>query len=806
MKASELQAAVGFGTVKPNGKYRGTLLDKLPEYNGYIVIRLSQRFAYEPGEDLYEFCRKHKLELLESFLKELGHVPAKKVIGEKLSSKLKELEDKAKRSERPPQRSMSTYWKLDLRSRRDSLDEILKRLLQIPGVEYAYKEHTPSPPAINPVDDVYATDQDYLDAAPAGIDARWAWTQPDCEGAGVGMVDCEWGWNVTHEDLSASAPTLIHNGNSYGTMGNFDDSWSNHGTAVLGEVVGTDNNLGVVGIAPSVDYVKMSSFYDAATDSHADSSEAMVAAITAMNPGDVMLLEIQKDYKPTEIDDTDFDAIRLAVANGIIVVEAAGNGNTDLDAWSDAAGKFRLNRSHPDFQDSGSIMVGASVSAVVGGAHERWWASNYGTRIDCYAYGADVVTTGYGDLAGTIDNDEYTESFGGTSGASPMIVGCALIIQGKYKALNPGTILSPLQMRVLLSNPATGTPQGPNVAGHISVMPNLRAILEDTLGLVPDIYLRDDIGDNGTIPSAGAISASPDIIVLPSAVADPTASFGEGSGNENSNILGYNVEKGQDNFIYVRMKNRGTSTATGVAATVYWSEVATLITPDMWNLVGTSAPINVPDGDTLVVTDPIVWAKAGIPATGHYCFVGLLDSAQDPAPPIPPVAGFDWNNFYNFIRNNNNVTWRNYNVVDVLPDAPDAPFAFPFKITNAPDKKRKFDFQIFRQLPAGVDLWLEIPTKFRGLLKGIEFLEGKENKKNGAIHLKLPRLRSIQFNSIILNAKARIPCRFYVKSSKALMKGVHQFGIRQLYNGYEVGRITWALKPKSDRKKTDLKS
>jgi len=792
MKRKTSCKSIGFGKVKPKPLLQRNLKEKLPEYNGFIVIRLSQKYAHQPGDDLIAFCKDNDLDALLNFVVENKRITAKRLIKSNKLKTLKVLENKALTSEIKAPRSLSTYWKLDFRGHEDKLDQYIKYLRELPGVENAYKEHTPSLPTVDPTDDTFAGDQDYLDAAPTGIDARWAWTQPDCEGAGFGFIDCEWGWVVAHEDLSASSPTLIHNDNCYGSGGSFGSGWYDHGTAVLGEIVGRDNTVGIVGIAPSIDYVKMSSFYDAATDDHADTAEAIVAAITGVKAGDVILLEIQKSYRPAEIDDADFDAIRLAVANGIIVVEAAGNGNYDLDAWTDSSGDFRLNRTHADFQDSGAIMVGACVSAVVNGTHERWGSSNYGSRIDCYGYGENVVTTGYGDLAGTTDNDTYTEDFGGTSGASPMIVGCALILQGKYKATT-GTILSPMQVRVILSDPATGTPQGTTVAGNINVMPNLRAILEDTLGLVPDVYLRDSVGDTGVVPSTGSISASPDIIVLPSEVNDPTLSFGEGSGTENSNTLGYTVEKGQDNFIYVRMKNRGASEATGVTATVYWSEVATMITPDMWNIIGTSNPVNVPIGDTLVVTDRIKWDKADIPATGHYCFVGILDSAQDPEPPIPPAADFDWDDFYNFIRNYNNVTWRNFNVEDVLPDPSDPPAAFPFIITNTPDRRRHFDIQIFQRLPEDAELWLELPSRKRGLLKGVNFLKLEDDKKNKTIRLKLPRLRCIQLNAIILPARARTKCRFLLKYSKGLKRGTHYFGIRQLYEDYEVGRITWAL-------------
>jgi hypothetical protein len=118
-------------------------------------------------------------------------------------------------------------------------------------------------------------------------------------------------------------------------------------------------------------------------------------------------------------------------------------------------------------------MVGAAISEV---PHDRWYWSNYGSRIDCYAWGENIVTTGYGDLyRGTDDNSAYTNTFGGTSGAAAIIAGTALIVQGKRQATTGR--LSPAQMRDVLSNPAAGTAQGGNVAGHIGVMPDLSLIV-----------------------------------------------------------------------------------------------------------------------------------------------------------------------------------------------------------------------------------------------------------------------------------------------------------------------------------------
>ena len=60
-------------------------------------------------------------------------------------------------------------------------------------------------------------------------------------------------------------------------------------------------------------------------------------------------------------------------------------------------------------------------------------------------------------------------------------------------------------------------------------------------------------------PHAGAISASPDIILRPTPVANPQAAFGAGSGTENDATSVSTAEIGQDNLIYVRVLNQGGS-------------------------------------------------------------------------------------------------------------------------------------------------------------------------------------------------------------------------------------------------------
>ena len=84
---------------------------------------------------------------------------------------------------------------------------------------------------------------------------------------------------------------------------------------------------------------------------------------------DVLLIEdhgtivtatlIQTDL-PLESDIAVFDAVRLATALGVVVVEAAGNGGHDLDAFADPAG---LPLFLASFRDSGAILVASAFPA-----------------------------------------------------------------------------------------------------------------------------------------------------------------------------------------------------------------------------------------------------------------------------------------------------------------------------------------------------------------------------------------------------------------------------------------------------------
>jgi subtilisin family serine protease len=305
--------------------------------------------------------------------------------------------------------------------------------------------------------------QGYLGPAPHGIDAPAAWRR-GFRGAGVWFADVEGGWNASHEDLPGDRIRHV-SGKPIP-----DASWRAHGTAVLGQVVGKDNGKGVVGIAPDVERVFTSSLGGQSV------ARAIDLVARELRPGDVLLIELpgtgpRGRFLPVEYWDDVFDAIRAATRRGVIVIEAAGNGDEDLDH---AAYDRKFDRAR---RDSGAIMVGAGAPPREGFVDRaRLDFSNYGSRVDVQGWGRKVATLDYGDLQacdGPARDRHYTGEFSGTSSASPIVAGAAVILEGI--ARQRGAVITPAQLRDLLRQ--TGTPQAGDTRKAIGPRPDLeRAI------------------------------------------------------------------------------------------------------------------------------------------------------------------------------------------------------------------------------------------------------------------------------------------------------------------------------------------
>jgi hypothetical protein len=400
-------------------------------------------------------------------------------------------------------------------------DNIIKEIRTRKEVQTAYISPPPSRPFVirkrqapeNPTP-LFTDLQGYLrNATLGGFDVDYSSGVPGGSGDGIKVFDIEGAWLLTHEDLQ------VNDGGVIGTNNLEDPGDVSHGTAVAGIIGGDYNTIGIDGMAPNASFYGSSDIFA----TYSSAAQAIQAATAAASPGDVILLEEEqawnvtsdtKVFLPIEWWPHNWDVIKAATDAGIVVVEAAGNGevngavNGGQDLNSAVLNATRYNPLPPydangtdpfgnvtgypnPFLDnsaySGAVLVGAGVagpSSTTGMDRVRLGFSNYGSRLDVQAWGEKTFTTGsatacdgYGTPGLPESNRCYNEGFSGTSGASAIITGVVASVQGALKAQNLRTLTS-AEFNQLFRSDQSGDPQVPSVGD---------TVVTDRIGNRPDL-------------------------------------------------------------------------------------------------------------------------------------------------------------------------------------------------------------------------------------------------------------------------------------------------------------------------------
>ena len=409
-----------------------------------------------------------------------------------------------------------TFFAVDSSSAETAM-EIAKALSSWRGVvEYAYVQPPSSLPAIT-------LNQKYIDAPIAysstinnigGVDAMGVWSASNdaawAFGDGVQYVDIERGWELLHPSLlSAPNTSKINFLSNINTINLSHDTStptpyfnSRHGTAVLGILSANDNQVGWKGISEKATGYVISNYWSDPNPANPalvveNIPNSIMAAIDKLNSGDVILLELETQvpgfgeaFWPVECLNNVFPVIQLAIEHGITVIEPAGNWARDFDSTITPT-PFNTNlNNNPYFnQDSGAIIVGAAiVTGSFGGGRKgtRSLSSNFGNRVNCFAWSDSAYTLDINEISGTPAADRT--DFGGTSVAAAIIAGAAIILQAAAKN-KLGKPFSAWEVRNRLSDMTKGTktfdstPKASNPnpdpnADKIGVMPNLRKIID----------------------------------------------------------------------------------------------------------------------------------------------------------------------------------------------------------------------------------------------------------------------------------------------------------------------------------------
>lgn len=376
--------------------------------------------------------------------------------------------------------------------------------------------------------------------------------------------------------------------------------------------------------------------------------------------------------------------IANAIANGIVVIFAAGNGHTDNPAAS------VQTIAHPRL-----ISAGGAYPIQGGGLR----ASNYSSSYDSFRYTSpqrhcpDVVglvgetpraclimlpTEPNNDMdqnianSGAFPNGDNTDPddgwcvCSGTSAAAPQTAGIAALLLQQYPNLTP------VAVKNILENSARDIQTGSSANGDNAAVGwdaatgfgliDGQAAIDFLHAGQFNAYIRDSIEDNGTEPVvANRLYASPDIIVRSEQIIDPQEEIGQTLKHRHD--LSDEVEDGQDNYVYLRIQNRGTITGN-CTADVYFTDPGMLANPTNWQNIGQLNIQNLEPGEFRVV-GPITWPDSQIPTTGHFCLISILDSPDDPKPDLSTINSV--NDFANMVRDLNNVAWKNIMIVDIIP-------------------------------------------------------------------------------------------------------------------------------------------
>jgi len=228
-----------------------------------------------------------------------------------------------------------------------------------------------------------------------------------------------------------------------------------HGTHVAGLALGvTNNNLGITGAMPlagRIMAIKVFSSTDASPDPTTTSAIiAMAIEFARLNNAKVINLSLQESINGSVSDPVLLNAIQTAVANGVVVVSAAGNGDPNGQQINGTT--FSVNPASFASQINGMISVGAIDTAATSGTYNRAQYSHYSpTFVEIAAPGSESGATSglYSTLPRTTPTSSGYGRLAGTSMAAPLVsAGAALAISFIYNKL--GTWPTPATVEQLL--------------------------------------------------------------------------------------------------------------------------------------------------------------------------------------------------------------------------------------------------------------------------------------------------------------------------------------------------------------------
>ena len=554
----------------------------------------------------------------------------------------------------------------------------------------------------------------------ADVKAHAAWHvttgSPDVR---IAIVDNE--IDIRHEDLNTGGK-IVAPRDLDATPPDADPSSTGglHGTSCAGVATAAQNNgRGGTGVAPGCRLIPIKASADA-TGTQLLLARAFQYA--ADNQASIISCSLGPDGVPWIMQDVLREAFDYATTygrggRGCVIFWAGGNGNESIS--TDQVVSYER-----------VIAVGAS-----NWRDRRSQYSDFGPELDIVAPSDDMVagalgintTLGTVGATGATVTNAYTTNFGGTSSASPLAAGVGALVLSVNRNLSweevRQVLLDSADKIDAAANPYTPAPAGrpPGTRndrygyGRVNAQ---RAVTIAPAAGTRDLFLRDTSADVGTVPQpAWGFWDSPDIWVRNA----------QDGGTTHQNTI-----RGQDNFIYARVRNRGTQAShpcwvryyiTTFAGTQFrypfdykpdtttaptggtpgnLRPSAAFPTPATY-LVGVQRIASVPPGGSIVAH--VRWPRTLIPpaAGWHPCLLVEISPHDGPA----PTGGYVWEN--------NNLAQKNISIVNALRGQL---LELPFRFAHATLKETLTSLEI-RKVRAPQELSIFLDLKEPRLLQDI---------------------------------------------------------------------------------------